>query len=385
MSATAAAAADTGAAGIPFTIASRAQRRFSNTQQGLSNLTSGGSFQVVQLAATGWVRKIGLLFTASYTTSASAATVAGDAPWNLITGVTLTDATGQPVYQPISGYNLYLLNKYVPAGGEYDNTQTPFGNQQIGPEFAYSATATSGSATFRLELPFEQDPKTGYGCIPNLDSNASLQLKVDYAVTTVAFTGGTPTAATIGMRVTQHYWAPVGKTLAGAPVEVAPPGAGDYLETRYETQTVSAGSENLVTVTNRGGLIKDIIMVSRASGTRTAFTAASNVGTLLDNQPIDESVPLEEFLDFVRRSAGLVGADLTTSYAPLTAGVLAGVDRGVLPFVFCEYSGYRDAWLNTRVGSLLQFKVTPGTSATTLEIVTQLMQVKDAAAFYERS
>jgi hypothetical protein len=87
----------------------------------------------VQLPATGWVRKIGLLFSATYTTSASAAVVAGDAPWNLITGVTLTDATGQPVYQPISGYNLYLLNKYVPAGGEYDNTQTPFGNQQIGP------------------------------------------------------------------------------------------------------------------------------------------------------------------------------------------------------------------------------------------------------------
>jgi hypothetical protein len=53
--------------------------------------------------------------------------------------------------------------------------------------------------------------------------------------------------------------------------------------------------------------------------------------------------------------------------------------------MFAEYSGYRDSWLNTRVGSLLQFKVTPGASATTLEIVTQLMQVKDAAAFYERS
>jgi hypothetical protein len=116
-------------------------------------------------------------------------------------------------------------------------------------------------------LQFEQDPKTGYGCIPNLDSNASLQLKVDYAATTVAFSGGTATAATISMRTTQHYWAPVGKTLAGAPVEVAPPGAGDYLETRYETQTVSAQSENLVTVTNRGGLIKGILLVSRAAGT----------------------------------------------------------------------------------------------------------------------
>jgi hypothetical protein len=147
----------------------------------------------VQLPATGWVRKIGCCSRRPTRRTASAAVVAGDAPWNLITGVTLTDATGQPVYQPISGYNLYLLNKYLPAGGEYDNTQTPFGNQHLGPEYTFTASSTSGSATFRLELPFEQDPKTGYGCIPNLDSNASLQLKVDYAVTTVAFSGGTAT------------------------------------------------------------------------------------------------------------------------------------------------------------------------------------------------
>src|SRR4051812_14795752 len=198
---TTAAVADAGA-GIPFTIASRPQRRFANTQQGLSNLSAGGSFQVVQLAATGWVRNLELLFTATYTTSASAAVVAGDAPWNLITGVNLTDATGQPVYQPISGYNLYLLNKYVPSGTAFDNSQTPYGNPHLGPEYAFSASSTSGSATFRLNLPFEQDPKTGYGCIPNLDSNASLQLKVDYAATTVAFSGGTASAATIGMRVT---------------------------------------------------------------------------------------------------------------------------------------------------------------------------------------
>ena len=377
-------AAATPGVGLPFTVASRAQRRYSNVQS-ISNFVSGGSFQVVQLAATGWVRKVGLYFTSTFTCASGAAVVAGDAPWNLIAGITLSDATGQPVYQPLSGYNIYLLNKYFPSGGEFIDTLTPWGNQHLGPEYAFSASSGSGSATFRLELPFEQDPKTGYGCIPNLDSNASLQLKVDYAIYTVAYTGTTPSAATLSMRVSQHYWAPVGKTLNGSPVEVAPPGAGDYVEARYETQTVSASAENLVTVTNRGGLIKDVIMISRAAGVRTAITAGTNVGTLVDNQPIDESVPVEEFLDFVRRGSGYLGADLATSYAPLTAGVLAGVDRGVLPFAFCEYSGYRDSWLNTRVGTLLQFKLTPGASATTLEIVTQLAQVKDAGAFYERS
>lgn len=371
------------AMGIPFTVASRPQKRYSNVQT-VSNLASAGSFQVVQLAATGWVRRIELLFSASMACASAGAVVAGDGPFNLVSGVTLTDATGQPVMQPVGGYNLYAINKYLPAGSTSTNIPRPYDNPQLSPEYNYAATATTGTAAFRLEIEFEQDATTGYGCIPNLDSNASLQLKVDYSIYTVAWTGTTVSAASISMRVSQEYWAPVGSSLGGAPVEVAPPGAGDYVETRYETQTVSASAENLVTLTNRGGLIKGILLISRAAGVRTAITAASNLGVLLDNQPINEGIPIEEHYDQVRRSQGYFGADLTTSYAPLTAGVMSGLDRGVVPIQFFAWQSGRDAWLNTRVGSLLQVKVTPGASATTLEIVTQLAQVKDAAAFYAR-
>lgn len=379
--------ADAPVAGIPYTIASRPQRRFTNTQT-VSNQTSGGSFAIVPLTATGWVRKIVLQFTASQTFASGAAVVAGDAPWNLITGVTLSDATGQPVYQPLSGYNLYLLNKWLPSGG------TTFGqssgevarfNPHVGRGYSFTATGTAGAATFRLELPFEQDSQTGYGCIPNLDSNAALQLKVDFAVYTVAVTGTTVSAATLKMDTYQHYWAPVGKTLAGQPVEAAPPGAGDYVETRYETQSVNASSENLIVVSSRGGLIKGIVGVSRAAGVRTAITAGSNVGCILDNMPIDESVPFEQFMYDVQAATGNYGAELTTSYAALTAGISAGSDRGVIPWLFYKMSGYRDSWLNTRVGSLLQLKVTPGASATQLELITQIGQIKDVASFYDRA
>lgn len=367
--------------GIPFVVASRPQKRFANVQT-VSNISAAGSFQVVQLAATGWVRRVSLLFTAATTASASGAVVAGDAPFNLISNITLTDATGQPVQQPISGYHQYLVNKHFSAGGIYTNMPRAWGNPQLGPEFAYSqAAAAAGAAVFRLNIDFEQDAGNGYGCIPNLDSNASLQLKVDYAAASVAF-AGTLTAATLQMRVEQEYWAPVGSSIGGAPVTPAPPGAGDYVETRYETQTVSASSENLVNLTNRGGLIKGIILVSRAAGVRTAITAASNVGLLLDNQPINEGIPVESHYDQIRREQGYLGADLTTAYTPLSAGVLPGLDRGVVVFNFEALSGGRNSWLNTRGGSLLQVKVTPGASATTLEVVTLLAQVKDMAAFY---
>ena len=48
-------------AGVRFTVASRPQRRFSNTQT-VSNLNGATSFQPIQLPATGFVRKIAMFF-----------------------------------------------------------------------------------------------------------------------------------------------------------------------------------------------------------------------------------------------------------------------------------------------------------------------------------
>lgn len=375
------------AAGVRFTVASRPQRRFSATQT-VNNLAGSTSFAPIQLPATGHVRKISLYFTMSYTAASAVAINAGDGPFQGITGITLTDATGQPIFQPISGYNLYLLNKYLPA----DVGAGPWANNPMaGPEYSFTGSGTAGAATFRLDLELEQDPRTGYGCIPNLDSNASLQLKIDVAAASVVFTGTTPSASTVSVRVEQHYWAPVGSSLGGVPVRTTPPGYGDFLETRYENQNATAAAENTVNVTNKGGLIKGIIAVSRAAGVRTAFTAGSNVGLVYDNNAIDEGITFESFTDQTRRMLGYIGTDFTTGSTygtPLTAGTLTplgGLDRGVLAWNFdalCGPNDVRDAWLSTRVGTLLQLKVTPGASATQLELITQLMQVKDAAAFY---
>jgi hypothetical protein len=182
--------------------------------------------------------------------------------------------------------------------------------------------------------------------------------------------------------VDQWYWAPVGATTGGIVNQTTPVGFGDYLETRYENQTATASAENTISVNNRGGLVKGCILISRAAGVRTAFTAGTNVGRVYDNNAIDEGIKLEAIQDELRRSYGYFGTDLTTSYAPLSAGINPGLDAGVLPIVPSNLSLSRDSWLSTRVGTLLQIKATPGASATQMEIITQLMQVKNADAFY---
>ena len=371
------------APGIRFSVGSRSQERFSNTQT-VAN-PSAASFMPIPLPATGWVRRIHLFVTQTVTFASGATLVAGDAPFNLLSGITLTDATGQPITQPIDAYKLYLVNKYFGSGGVNHNFPLFTSNPHLGPEYDHKLTGQVYTAAFRVTLDLEQDNNSGYGCIPNLDSNASLQLKIDYNPYTVAVTGTTPSAVALSIRISQEYWAPVGNALNGAPLQDKPVGAGDYLETRYETQTVSAAAENLTTLTNRGGLIKGLILISRAAGVRTAPTALANLGVILDNNPITEGVPIEQHFDRLRRTYGYLGADLTTSYAPLTAGVLPGLDRGVVPINFAAQSGGRDSWLNTRVGSLLQTKFTPGASATTLEVVTLIGQIHDPNTFYSPS
>lgn len=371
-------------AGIRFSVASRPQRRYSNTQT-VSNLSGATSFAPIPLPATGFVRKVGFYFVATLTGASTNAIVAGDGPFNLISGITLTDATGQPIFQPISGYNLYLVNRYFPSGTVKQNQFNPWNDPTVGPEFTNALTSTTGaSAKFRLDLDLEQDYDSGYGCIPNLDSNASLQLKIDVAVYTVWATITTPSAATVAVTVDQHYWAPVSASIGGVPARTTPAGFGDFVETRYETQTVSASAENTVAVNNRGGLVKGIIAVSRAAGARVAFTAASNVGLVYDNNAIDEGIKLETHYDQLRRAYGYLGTDraVTTAFTAPTGGLPAGIDIGVLVWNFAAQSAGRDSWLSTRVGTLLQLKVTPGAAATQLELITQLAQVKDADAFY---
>lgn len=365
--------AATPSVGLPFVVASRPQRRYSSVTT-VNNFNAAGSFPVVQLPATGWVRRLNLYFTATFT--GGTGTWAADGPFNLLNAITVTDATGQPIFQPISGYNLYLVNKYlgVPQSKHTDYTGC---NPRQSPEFSAATT----TATFRLSIDFEIDNNSGYGCIPNLDSNASLQLKVDFASSTVSGLS-TVTASTLSMRVEQEYWAPVGATQGGIPVDAAPPGAGDFREMRYETQTASPSSENLVSLTNRGGMVQGLVLVSRAAGVRTALTAASNVGVLLDNQPINEGIPLESHNNQVRRALGYTGTDVTSSAAAPTTGGVDGLDVGVLAVPFWALSGGRNSWLNTRAGSLFQMKVTPGAAASTLEVVTGLMQVRDAASFF---
>lgn len=372
----------TSVSGLKFTVASRPQSKYSAAQT--VNNAAAGDFQPIILNATGFVRRISLIFNASIAFASGAALVAGDAPFNLISLITLTDAAGRAIVQPVSGYTLSRINKYFSCGGLDTSIPRVYGDPQVGSEFNYAvAGGTSGVATFRLDIDLEQDPVTGYGSIPNLDSNASLQLKVSYAAASAAFGGTTPSSQSLSVTVEQHYWATVSPTLAGRPVQQEPPGAGDYVETRYENKVVSGGSENLTDITSKGGMMRGLLLISRNAGARSDWQAATNFGIVLDNYDLDAGVKIETRLDKTRRTYGFIGAQLTTSYAPLSPlGILPGLDRGVVAVNFGAESGGRDSWLPVRPGQVFQLRHTPAAGATQLEIVALIGTAASLSTFY---
>jgi hypothetical protein len=368
----------------PFPIASRQQSRLVSPQT--VTVPTATDLTPIQITASGWIEAIEIEVNIAVT--GTALTVAGvDSPWSYLTRLTLTDSQGRPIIATIDGYSLYLKNKFSDTGFTFSDRGTP-NDPRMSPAFAFGQSGgTSGSVAFRLFLIASQDSRDYYGLWPNLDSNANMQLRIGVGALSGLF-GGTISTQTSTIRVTQHYWAPAADTMSGAPLNVEPLGSGDFLETRFESPAVNASAENLTQILARGGQIKNIILVSRTgAGVRTAFTPGSQVGLLLDNVPIVEGVTLESWQDRVRKFFGYTGTDplaTGTPYTPLSGGITSGLDTGVLVFPFHAISKFRDSWLGTRGGALLQVRHTPGASATQLQILTDLMQTDDSAAFYNR-
>lgn len=381
--------ASTTAVATPLSVASRSYSRMANVQT-VSNLASGGSFTPIVLPPTGWVRNIEIYVNATATFASGAAIVNGDGPFRLIPKVYLTDASGNPIVTAISAYNLYLLNKNFPSGGYFSDVPEPWYSPTSGPasQYTYTGSGTTGTAIFRVRIDMELDSGTTYGSIPNMDANATPLLNMDYSIYSTTWTGTTPSAASITVRVSQNYWSPTPGALQGKAVMSAPPAAGTYIENRYETATASAGSENIITTNSgKGGFLQGALIISRNAGVRTAITAASNFTVMLDNQPFQDNVPIEEWMANYRRYSGYCGNDIAQDYTSgtiFTPGTAAGAEVGVIPVIFSMWNEWRDTWLSTRAGSLLQYKFTPGASATGVEILSRILMTDNADAFYAR-
>jgi hypothetical protein len=252
-----------GGAQIPFTRGSS----LATMQDALLSsavATAGASIQV-QLQTNAFLEWV--IMDVVFTTAANAATVAfvADGVFTFIANIKLDDPAGQSIISPITGYQLYLLNKYLPdTGCFFDPQQDP----------TYSAVTgvgggLGGSFSFRMILPVEHRRRDALGATNNSAANQRYLVTLNLITPFSAMYTTPPTSpGTAAIQFSQAYWtSPPGTIMTPngtVAVTQTPAGLGTVGFVRFERHNeMAGGGAPLIQMNNVGDYISTLIFVLR--------------------------------------------------------------------------------------------------------------------------
>lgn len=309
-----------------------------------------------------------------------------DMPFSLFASLTLEDVNGQAIVGPISGYELYLANKY---GGYF-----AFGDPATLPGF----TGTFVNQTFTLWIPLEIR-SDGLGSLANTDARA--QYRLIYTIdsqTNLTSTGTITTQPQFTVSTWIDYWAQVEpQNMAGDPQEQVPPYLGTTQFIYKEIPVIASGAQT-VKHNRVGNSIRTITYVFRAGNAQSAALAAnvraSGAGSTTVGVPVTDPVKLRldnrylfsEGPNLRRRGItawqyGLTGVD--GDPAAIGTPVLGIMESGTLVYPFSRDIGYKPSpgdegnWLDTNEAQFLQFEAT--VAAGTNGIASMVIITNDVA------
>jgi hypothetical protein len=350
---------------IPFGVSTRASSRLSFTL-GTTTLQAAAPTPLSpqQIPAVGYLEGL-MLDVNMVSTGGTTPAFTADAPWNVLASVELRNSSGNDLIVPVTGYQLYLYNKYG-----CQTVDAPY----CDPRFLLSGTAPQ--AHMYLWIPQEISPADGFGVIPALASNRSYQLAITLAAQATVTTSNPTITVTISATA-WFYTEPVASTSNGAQQQTTPPFIGSLNLYQLEGQSISPG-DKLVKSNNVGNVLRFLIFVLRtAAGARTDADWPAVSELYLDNNP----------MFYLTQQQWRVWMAQTYGYGPNTLDALNGQDTGVyvVPF-FALTEGRaianarRSQYLPTLDASQLQIRGTSfGAAASTLEIHTNSVQPVDPA------
>lgn len=259
---------------VPFTSAAKMHREKISTL----SWTPGTSTQLLTSGANSQIKAypyLRSLLLHVYQTGTSGGNLLGDAPWNALASIGVTDTNGSGIYggTTFTGFDAYvamLLGGYRPMS---DPTLMPF----------YSGAASTFE--YILRIPFEYNPRTGAGSLPNMSANATYGLQL-YGNTSAAIWQTAPTTiGTCYVDVWMENWTlPDPTDLLGRNQMQGPPllGTTQYVTKQQYTGLV-ASSSNTVALTRKGNMLRKWALVCRnSSGTannnRLAVAGAAGTG-----------------------------------------------------------------------------------------------------------
>lgn len=380
------------ASAIPFTRASTLA-----TMRDASRVYTPGQQDQVQLQTNAFIENV--IIDVNLTTAANAATVtfAADSPWQVIQTIRLDDPAGQSIIAPITGYQLYLLNKYLPdVECFFDPKRDPnyFATTGVG-------GGTGGSFGFRLVLPIEHRRRDALGALNNSAANQRYLITVNIIPAFATLYGTPPTteAANIAVQYYQQYWTSppqqITTSQGSSQTQRSPAGLGTVGFVRFEQHNeVSGGGSPQIQLNNVGDYISSIIFVLRdTAGARDVYTPPQSATNA--NWPPEFDWWVNDFQVHALSAYGPTGTGAATGVggdwpramsrfydywaANETAG---GLDNGV--FVLHMLFGLFDAisnfgpanqYLPTDATTKLQIRGSNwGSGANKLEVLTRMLR-----------
>jgi hypothetical protein len=348
---------------VPFT---RSAREHEEVFVDISQQIGAGSVSLPQqdVAASGYVRGIDLLVEATGGVGGAATVAAAeDAPFSALAEIVLRDVNAAPIVGPLSGYDLYLINKW----GGYDANQTDPKQRP-----SYSAVATgagaSGNFSFSLRIPVEINRRDGLGSLANMNAASTYKLAMTLAPSAQIYTTAPATTLpTVRLRATLEAWTqPTPADLRGNPQAQTPPAHGTTAYWSKTTLAIASGSQQ-PRLPRVGNYLRNVIFVMRdGAGSRNVGDGYfPDPGSIYwDTRLLTQRLRTKWKDTMVRRT------DTTA-----TVETARGLDRGVYVYDFAhDFDGLignelRDGWLPTTQSTRLELQGTV-TGAGNLTVLT---------------
>jgi hypothetical protein len=287
----------------------------------------------VDIPAYGFIRGIFLEVTATGGTG-TVAVAKGDAPFSAVSDISIMDVNGAPIVGPLSGYSVFLVNKY----GGYRRATT---NPKLHPDF--KGVQTDGTFSFLLYIPIEVSGRDGLGSLANLNAASSYKLRVTVADQTQVYATNPTTLPSVRVRAWLDAWTqPAGTDLRGNAQATQPPAHGTTSFWSQNVVNVNAG-QRTIRLQRVGNLIRDLIFVYRdANGVRNKANFPAPFDLYWDTRLLKSYQPIV-WRGAMSQKFNLPGAD----------DAATGLDTGVYVEDYIhEFDGWagaemRDGWLPT--------------------------------------
>jgi len=304
-----------------------------------------------QIAPSGYLRGVYLVVeNTAVNTTVTTVAYQEDGPFNVLSVIRFLDTNSRPFIGTLTGYDVYLLDKYggYVFSGDAEQSAT------------YSATSgtatTAGTFAFVLYLPLEIMVRNALGSQLNKSGAAQFTIELYAAGTGTVFSTAPATSSTLRVRSALVSWLDPEPTDArGNPVQQNPP----FLNTtqRWEKQAgipISAG-ERTYRIQGIDGLVRMMLFIAR----RSASTRANGE----TDWPDPFSMKYEESFLIQSRIRLLFRFMIAQAYGYSAANDAAGGrDSGVFPiFEFAQD-------FERKPGNELSRTWLPMSSASNLEI-----------------